>query len=443
MSTGDESYIPKTIPYDDCRKFYDCEKHPQECPYYKEYVESTPAVAKQIGVSTAERADSSANEQVKQLQQLAVCIEKFETQGTKTPQNASKYQQAAFLLSTLWKPDETITISFMDIPSNYPGEQPQWDGKTLRPPSSVAVPKSSQNAVSCSNPLDCRSAGDGFTCVDGQCVLDTMPLWYTRDLVFTNMKPGFTLSAEDEDLEKRVRAMDPIEAIKAIVMERLAPLMGLRFEFVPSEGTIRIGLDNRKGSWSMVGTQCRQVPMNEATMNFGWLDVATIIHEFCHALGMIHEHQNPFGKGIDWNLKKVFAWTSATQGWDMYTTCQNIIKRYNVDLVNGSDYDPESIMLYSYPATLTNNKQATYRNVTLSPYDRLWLSSIYPKDGKPRSFPSRSDLAKSEAAVGEGDRKKKYIMYSGITLAGVLTLGALGYVGYTFLRGKKRRKSRK
>lgn len=39
-------------------------------------------------------------------------------------------------------------------------------------------------------------------------------------------------------------------------------------------------------------------------MNFGWVDVPTVIHEMGHMLGMIHEHQNPKGQNIDWNDKK-------------------------------------------------------------------------------------------------------------------------------------------
>jgi hypothetical protein len=151
------------------------------------------------------------------------------------------------------------------------------------------------------------------------------------------------------------------------------------------------------------------------------LDVATIIHEFCHALGMIHEHQNPFGKGIDWNLKKVFAWANSTQGWDMYTTCENITKRYNQDLVNGSDYDPDSIMLYSYPAELTNNKQATYRNVTLSESDKMWLSSIYPKGGQERTFPNRAQAARNAQTVAQSKRRNW-----ALTSASLLGISALG-----------------
>ena len=37
-------------------------------------------------------------------------------------------------------------------------------------------------------------------------------------------------------------------------------------------------------------------------MNFSWFDVPTILHEFCHALGMMHEHNNT---DINWSVPKL------------------------------------------------------------------------------------------------------------------------------------------
>lgn len=433
------SYIPENIPYDECRNFYQCEKHAQECPSYQEYVGSKGVVSANIGTTSSDKASAAAQAQIKQLQQLAVCVEKFESKPV-TAENAkaaSKYQQAAFLLSTLWGVRDTIKISFMGpLPDNYPGEQPQWEGAAIVPATPRKPdPAGEQNVQACTKLDDCKSVGLEYVCSAGKCTLDLMPLWYTRDQVNMNMKPGTVIPPEDIDLEKRVRAMDPIEAIQTVVRERIQPLVGLKLEFVEADGDIRIALDNRKGAWSMVGTQSKQVPANEPTMNFGWLDVATIIHEFCHALGMIHEHQNPFGQGIDWNLKNVFAWANSTQGWDMYTTCENITKRYGMDIVNGSDYDPESIMLYSYPAFLTNNKQATYRNVVLSEQDKKWLSSIYPQEGKDRTFPSR-DVQAAAQQQQRFDRKR-------VTHLGVASLFAIGSLGYLMMRRMQKNSKRK
>ena len=83
----------------------------------------------------------------------------------------------------------------------------------------------------------------------------------------------------------------------------------LRFEWVESgPAEIRIAFRQGNGSWSHLGTFCRQITDDdEPTMNYGWLtpdsdDVelrSVVLHEFGHALGLIHEHQNPDGEQPD------------------------------------------------------------------------------------------------------------------------------------------------
>ncbi len=56
-------------------------------------------------------------------------------------------------------------------------------------------------------------------------------------------------------------------------------------------------------------------------MNFGWFDDSTpdnefsrtVIHEFGHALGCVHEHSSPAAT-IPWNRDAVYAYYLATQG---------------------------------------------------------------------------------------------------------------------------------
>jgi len=182
-----------------------------------------------------------------------------------------------------------------------------------------------------------------------------------------------------DPLETQVRNLTPQQAIIKVVNERIIPLVNLDIKFVSDirQANIRISF-NKDGAWSYVGNDAlNYTDPNVPTMNFEWLDVATIIHEFGHAMGMIHEHQNPFGKPIDWNDKAVFEWARRTQGWSDSITRENILNRYDTNQLNGSNYDPKSIMLYFFPAELTNDHVGTKQNTRLSPIDCIWLSKMY------------------------------------------------------------------
>lgn len=185
-----------------------------------------------------------------------------------------------------------------------------------------------------------------------------------------------------DPLQKEVDNMNIIDAIMKIVTEHVQPFIGLNLIFVKAKenADIKISFDPNGGAWSFIGSDCRQTYQNEPTMNFGWFDVATTIHEFGHALGMIHEHQNPKGNTIQWDKQKVYNWASRTQGWDQNTTYRNIIEKYDSNQINGSDFDPNSIMLYFFPGSLTINNQGTHQNLRLSPYDVEYLNSIYPNN---------------------------------------------------------------
>ena len=167
------------------------------------------------------------------------------------------------------------------------------------------------------------------------------------------------------------------------------------------EAEIRIGYA-RDGSWSYVGREILDIPVNERTMSFGWpLDrddygLTTAIHEIGHTLGMPHEHQNPFA-GIVWDEDAVYGYLGGPpNNWPRETTFNNVLRKIDAAEVAGSNWDPDSIMEYQFPAGLIIEPAAYHNGIfppgTLSPLDKTWAKTWYPAAGWSRGpdGPSRS-----------------------------------------------------
>ena len=160
----------------------------------------------------------------------------------------------------------------------------------------------------------------------------------------------------------------------------------LKFEFNDAaDAQIRISFDPSDGAWSYVGTDCLSIPKNQATMNLGFQDGGTSAHEFGHAIGLGHEHQNPQG-GIEWNEDVVIRDLAGPPNfWTPEQTRHNVIRKYSTDQIRGTEFDPDSIMLYAFPGSWTKSGQGTHANEVVSQRDKAFIASelAYPRDDIP------------------------------------------------------------
>lgn len=192
----------------------------------------------------------------------------------------------------------------------------------------------------------------------------------------------------------RVKFLDGQADVKArveAIAKEWEAHANLKLDFVTSGAAkIRISFAEKGFSWSTVGTDALTVPTAEPTMNYGWLEPTTPIreyqrvvrHEFGHALGMIHEHQNPAALGkIPWDKPKVYAYY-AQQGWNKEDVDFNIFQVYAEDTTNHSAFDPTSIMQYAVPDSLTIGSFAIGWNTEFSPTDIEYMRKQYPKGAK-------------------------------------------------------------
>lgn len=162
----------------------------------------------------------------------------------------------------------------------------------------------------------------------------------------------------------------------------------IRFDFVEyGDADIRVNLDNKGGHNSVIGQLASGIPQEQRTMNFDTTDFATydamhrtVLHEFGHAIGLLHEHYSPLA-GIPWNKELVYKELEQSQGWDKMTVDVNLFQQYSLTYTHGTTYDRTSIMHYPVLARWTTNGYAVPWNNQLSAGDKTLIAALYPKTG--------------------------------------------------------------
>jgi serralysin len=172
--------------------------------------------------------------------------------------------------------------------------------------------------------------------------------------------------------------------VEAAARQWIQPgLANLFFDFRSdtNDTLIRISFA-RPGSWSVLGTTCRRIPGGEATMNFGWLTPQStdaeldrvVLHEFGHALGLVHEHQLPTG-GIQWDRDAVYA--DLEPKWSRDKIEKNLFATIDPAEAAMTRLDPLSIMMYPIKKSWTKNGFSTALNGSLSATDKMFIRNIY------------------------------------------------------------------
>lgn len=196
----------------------------------------------------------------------------------------------------------------------------------------------------------------------------------------------------------RVRFLDGTQTMRdtvAAIAKTWEDHANITFDFGDfAEAEIRISFHltgNDSGYWSVLGKTSMTFDQSLASMSLsnGWDDDfmtgqivrvrRTVLHEFGHALGLLHEHQSP-AADIPWDVEKVYAWYAANQGWSKNEVDQQVLDPDGGPWTLYTEHDPTSIMQYPVENFLTKGNYEIPWSNELSPVDKAGIRILYPFD---------------------------------------------------------------
>jgi hypothetical protein len=219
------------------------------------------------------------------------------------------------------------------------------------------------------------------------------------------------LDTADRDLKKRILAH----------MNAWNKTANVEFKESKTNPVVRISRVPNDGHWSYVGTDILSIESGQPTMNLDSFDMSTseaeykrvVRHETGHTLGFPHEHmRKELVQKIDPDLAKRFY--KLTQGWSPAETVRQVLTPIeNGSLIGTPNPDPNSIMCYQIPGSITKDRKPIKGGTDIVKSDYDFIATIYPKKNgagaQSGAKSAKKTATKNAAKSKETPTKKKRI----------------------------------
>jgi hypothetical protein len=159
----------------------------------------------------------------------------------------------------------------------------------------------------------------------------------------------------------------------------------IKFDFETSDSVpnLRVHFEDVMND-SKIGADSVTYPEEEPTIRFLSLNSSSseedfgkyALHEFGHALGLIHEHFHP-EVSINWDKKKLSDYYMRNFNYTKRECENNLFRPYLRNQLQFSGFDPASLMMYPIPGSCTFDGIEYSQGSQLTDIDKEFIASIY------------------------------------------------------------------
>jgi hypothetical protein len=213
----------------------------------------------------------------------------------------------------------------------------------------------------------------GFVATPERIAVVTTKYWQSKNVHLT---VGF-LDNPPADLRARILSH----------MNAWSQTADVAFVETDTDPQVRIARTEGGGYWSYVGTDILSIPADQPTMNLDSFTMDTpeseyhrvVRHETGHTMGFPHEHMRQ--ELVDLiDPDKAITYFTATQGWSADMVRQQVLTPLDESSLWGTNHDdPDSIMCYQIPGSITKSGDPILGGLDIDPTDYQYAGIFYPK----------------------------------------------------------------